>query len=60
VQEHGHRRYDHGDIGLVEAVLLAALPSGLPPPASASLRRAAGLVSRMTGYLEKSRPPAGE
>jgi hypothetical protein len=35
---------------------LAALPSEPPPPAD--LRRAAGLLSRMTGYLEKTRPPA--
>ena len=38
--------------------LLAALPSDPPPPASADLRRAAGLLSRMTGYLEKTRSPA--
>jgi hypothetical protein len=38
--------------------LLDALPAELPPPASADLRRAAGLLSRMTGYLEKIRPPA--
>jgi DICT domain-containing protein len=40
--------------------LLAALPSEPPPAASADLRRAAGLLSRMTGYLEKSRPPVGQ
>jgi DICT domain-containing protein len=34
--------------------LLGALPSEPPPPASADLRRAAGLLSRMTGYLEGS------
>jgi DICT domain-containing protein len=39
--------------------LLAALPSEPPPPASADLRRAAGLLSRMTGYLEQSRPGLG-
>jgi len=32
--------------------LLASLPSQSPPPASADLRRAAGLLTRMTGYLE--------
>jgi len=40
--------------------MLAALPSEPPPAASADLRRAAGLLSRTTGYLEKSRPPAGD
>jgi DICT domain-containing protein len=34
--------------------LLGALPSEPAPPASADLRRAAGLLSRMTGYLEKA------
>ena len=34
--------------------LLRALPSEPPPPASADLRRAAGLLSRMTGYLEQA------
>jgi len=38
--------------------LLGALPSEPPPPASADLRRAAGLLSRMTGYLEAAQPPA--
>ena len=37
--------------------LLGALPSEPPPPASADLRRAAGLLSRMTGYLEAMQPP---
>jgi DICT domain-containing protein len=36
--------------------LLGALPSEPPPPASADLRRAAGLLSRMTGYLEAAQP----
>jgi hypothetical protein len=31
-------------------------PSGTPPLASADLRRATGLLSRMTGYLESSGP----
>ena len=34
--------------------LLDALPSEPPAPASADLRRAAGLLTRMTGYLEKA------
>ena len=34
--------------------LLDALPSEPAPPASADLRRAEGLLSRMTGYLEKA------
>ena len=40
--------------------LLDALPSEPPAPASADLRRAAGLLTRMTGYLEKaeSLPPS--
>lgn len=38
--------------------LLSALPSEPPPPASADLRRAAGLLSRMTGYLEAMQPLA--
>ena len=33
--------------------LLAALPAGPRPPASADLRRATGLVTRMTAYLEQ-------
>jgi DICT domain-containing protein len=36
--------------------LLGALPSDPPPPASADLRRAAGLLNRMTGYLEAMQP----
>jgi DNA-binding transcriptional MerR regulator len=32
--------------------LLAGLPADPPPPASADLRRATSLLSRMTGYLE--------
>lgn len=36
--------------------LLGALPSEPPAPASADLRRAAGLLSRMTGYLEAAQP----
>jgi len=32
--------------------LLAGLPAEPPPPASADLRRATSLLSRMTGYLE--------
>ena len=35
--------------------LLSGLPPD-PPPASADLRRAAGLLSRMTGYLERTTP----
>ena len=40
--------------------LLDALPSEPPAPASADLRRAAGLLTRMTSYLEKaeSLPPS--
>lgn len=38
--------------------LLGALPSEPPSPASADLRRAAGLLSRMTGYLEAAQPPS--
>jgi MerR family transcriptional regulator, light-induced transcriptional regulator len=34
--------------------LLDALPSEPPAPASADLRRAAGLLTRMIGYLEKA------
>jgi MerR family transcriptional regulator, light-induced transcriptional regulator len=34
--------------------LLDALPSEPPAPASADLRRATGLLTRMTGYLEKA------
>jgi DICT domain-containing protein len=34
--------------------LLDALPSEPPAPASADLRRAAGLLTRMTSYLEKA------
>jgi DICT domain-containing protein len=34
--------------------LLDALPSEPAPPASADLRRAEGLLSRMTGYLERA------
>jgi DICT domain-containing protein len=34
--------------------LLDALPSEPPAPASADLRRAAGLLARMTSYLEKA------
>ena len=34
--------------------LLDALPSEQPAPASADLRRATGLLTRMTGYLEKA------
>jgi DICT domain-containing protein len=34
--------------------LLDALPSEPAPPASADLGRAAGLLSRMTSYLEKA------
>jgi DICT domain-containing protein len=34
--------------------LLASLPSEPPAPASADLRRAAGLLTRMTSYLEKA------
>ena len=34
--------------------LLDALPSEPPAPASVDLRRAAGLLTRMTGYLEKA------
>jgi MerR family transcriptional regulator, light-induced transcriptional regulator len=32
--------------------LLGGLPAGQAPPASADLRRATSLLSRMTGYLE--------
>ena len=39
--------------------LLTGLPSGPLPPASADLRRAAGLISRMTGYLDGARPGLG-
>lgn len=35
---------------------LDALPSEPPPPASADLRRATGLLTRMTGYLEQAAP----
>jgi DICT domain-containing protein len=38
--------------------LLASLPPQSPPPASADLRRAAGLLTRMTGYLEQAVGPA--
>jgi MerR family transcriptional regulator, light-induced transcriptional regulator len=38
--------------------LLGALPSEPAPPASADLRRATGLLTRMTGYLEEA--AAGE
>lgn len=40
--------------------LLRDLPADPPPPASADLRRAVGLLSRMTGYLEAAaaRPAA--
>ena len=34
--------------------LLDALPSEQPAPASADLRRATGLLTRMTGYLENA------
>ena len=34
--------------------LLDTLPSEPPAPASADLRRAAGLLTRMTSYLEKA------
>lgn len=34
--------------------LLGDLPSDPPPAASADLRRAAGLINRMTGYLEQA------
>ena len=34
--------------------LLDALPSEPPAPASADLRRATGLLTRVTGYLEKA------
>jgi DICT domain-containing protein len=34
--------------------LLARLPSEPAPPASADLRRATGLLGRMTGYLEQA------
>ena len=34
--------------------LLDSLPSEPPAPASADLRRAAGLLTRMTSYLEKA------
>jgi MerR family transcriptional regulator, light-induced transcriptional regulator len=42
--------------------LLGRLPSEPAGPASADLQRAAGLLSRMTGYLEKATPgpPADE
>ena len=33
------------------------LPTDLPPPASADLKRATGVLNRMTGYLERA---AGE
>ena len=42
--------------------LLDALPSAPPAPASADLRRAAGLLTRMTSYLDKAEsltPPGG-
>lgn len=35
--------------------LLADLPGGSPPPASADLQRATGLFTRMAGYLDKTR-----
>ncbi len=38
-----------------ELRLARLLPAGKPAPASADLRRATGLLSRMTGYLESSR-----
>jgi DICT domain-containing protein len=38
--------------------LLGALASDPPSPASADLRRASGLLSRMTGYLEAMQPSA--
>jgi DNA-binding transcriptional MerR regulator len=38
-----------------ELRLSRLLPAGAPPSASADLRRATGLLSRMTGYLESSR-----
>lgn len=36
--------------------LLADLPGGSPPPASADLHRATGLFTRMASYLDKTRP----
>jgi hypothetical protein len=38
--------------------LLGHLPSEPPAPASADLRRAAGLLTRMSSYLEKAEPLA--
>ena len=43
-------RSAHPGVGL----LLDTLPSEPPAPASADLRRAAGLLTRMTSYLEKA------
>jgi DNA-binding transcriptional MerR regulator len=37
--------------------LLADLPSGSAPPASADLNRAVGLFNRMASYLDRARPP---
>ncbi len=37
--------------------LLADLPSGSAPAASADLNRAVGLFNRMASYLDKARPP---
>ena len=39
--------------------LLDSLPSEPAPPGSADLRRAAGLLNRMTGYLEKAAADRG-
>jgi MerR family transcriptional regulator, light-induced transcriptional regulator len=39
--------------------LLSGLPSDPPLPASADLHRAAGLLTRMTGYLERTARPSG-
>jgi DNA-binding transcriptional MerR regulator len=36
--------------------LLAGLPAGSPPPASADLHRATGLFNRMASYLDKTGP----
>lgn len=36
--------------------LLAGLPAGSPPPASADLYRATGLFNRMASYLDRTRP----
>ena len=65
----GHRRYDHGDIRLIEAVMRlrasgmslhaaiaqATSAAAQPEPSVfAGLRRATGLLTRVTGYLEKA------